>query len=311
MKLKKIIAISALLLAGCTSGGEKAPESPVLATVNEAAITAAMFEDKVHLSNLGFSNLSATESSEKDARLYLLSQMIEEEMYLQEAKRLGISPTGGEVEAAVKKSMADYPDGVFENTLRQAGLDMERFRDELTRRLTVEKLIDSQVYSNMKIDPARARAYFDSHRKEFHSPARVRARQIVVDNRADAEAILKEIRAGGDFAAIARARSFSPDSASGGDLGYFSRGEMPPEFDRVVFRLRPGQVSGVVKTDYGYHIFKVEDSRPAKDPAFAEAEADVKRRIAAEEGEGAFARWQEALRARTNIEVRFDALGKL
>lgn len=311
MKLKNAIAIAALLLAGCTSGTEKAPDSPVLATVNGETITVAMFQDKVQLSNFGFSNLSASDSTDSDARIYMLSQMIEEEMYLQEAKKLGISASDSEVEAALKKARADYPEGVFESTLKQSGLDMDRFRDGLARRLTVDKLIAAQVYSGIKIDRARARAWFVRNREEFSSPAKVHARQIVVDNKADAEAILKEIKAGGDFAAIAKVRSFSPDGASGGDLGYFSKGEMPPEFDKVVFRLKPGQVSGVVKTDYGYHVFKVEDARPAKKPSFEEAEDDVVKRLTAQEGEKAFAKWQEALKARTAIEVRFEALGKL
>ncbi|HLB25575.1 MAG TPA: peptidylprolyl isomerase, partial [Nitrospirota bacterium] len=169
---------------------------------------------------------------------------------------------------------------------------------------------DAQVYSKVKVSRGQAGKYFREHKDEFRRPARARARQIVVQTRAEADKITAELRRGADFAALARARSLSPDSKSGGDLGYFSKGEMPPQF-AVVFRMRPGGISRVVKSPYGYHIFKLEELRKAAEPDFAEAYPEAVKRLAQEAGEDEFARWHAALKARTRLEVNFDMLRKL
>jgi len=311
MKARAVAAIAVLLFAGCAPAGEQRQASPAVATVNGEAISADRFKDQLKLMRFGFENLSAGSSSGDDAKIDLLSQLIEEEMYLQEARRLNISATKEEVDSRLAKAGAGYPPGEFEKALRENGLDVARYREELGRKATVEDLIQSAVYSKVKVDQSRLAGYFKEHEADFRKPLRVRARQIVVENRKDAEAILKEIRMGADFQALARSRSFSPDASAGGDLGFFSRGDMPPEFESVVFRMKPGEVSPVVKTPYGYHIFKVEKILPAEKPTFREAEPEVRKKLVKELGEDAFGKWQEALKAKAKVEVNFKVLGTL
>ena len=96
------------------------------------------------------------------------------------------------------------------------------------------------------------------------APAReIRARHILVATEAEARRIIAELKAGGDFAAIAKAKSADPGSAGkGGDLGYFTKGQMVPEFEAAAFALRPGEFTEQpVKTQFGWHIIKVEDRR--------------------------------------------------
>jgi peptidyl-prolyl cis-trans isomerase C len=302
-------AFAALLLAACSPSKGKAPDSPVLAVVNGVPITAAQFKDKAELSNLGFSNLSGGEPRAGDAKVDLLGQMIEEVMYLQEAGRLNISASDAEVEERLRKVMADYPGGSFADTLKRDGIDMGRYKGDLKNRLTVEKLIRSQVYSKTGVDEKRVKEYYASHKDEFRTSLRVRARQIVLDNKADAEAVLKELKKGADFKRLAEKRSLSPDSDMGGDLGYFSKGDMPPEFEAVVFKMKPGETSRVVKSPYGYHIFRLEDVQKAKSPTFAEVEPEVRRRLLMQVGEEAFNSWREDLKGKTSIKVNFDVLG--
>lgn len=308
MKARIAIVLAALVLAGCSPSKEQGPGPAVVARVDGAPVTASRLQDSLRLLKLGFSNTSGLSPS-SDAKMDLLSQLVEEEMYMREAARLGVAASGAEVEARYKKTEADYP-GDFGGALEQAGLKEGSFKEILRRKVTVEKLLAREVYSKIKVERAAEEDYFRKNRGSFSRPAMVRARQIVVDNPAEAEKILKELKKGADFAALARKESLSPDSAKGGDLGWFSRGQMPPQFD-AVFRLKAGRISGVVKSPYGYHIFKVEEaSRPAR-PTFREAEPEVRRLLAAKLGEDEFGKWYAGLKARTKVEINFELLKNL
>jgi peptidyl-prolyl cis-trans isomerase C len=96
----------------------------------------------------------------------------------------------------------------------------------------------------------------------------VRARHILVETEEEAKAILEQIKAGADFATLAKEKSKDPGAAAGGDLGYFTKDQMVPEFAEVAFKMYPGQVSNPVKTQFGWHIIKVEDKRTKPVPSF-------------------------------------------
>ncbi len=313
MKVSHYIAavISAgILLAGCSGGKPPSPGSPPLAEVNGETITVDQLNHRMTFLNLGFTNQSAGGPA-GDAKIEALSQLIEETMYLQEAKRLKIQVFPKEVDKYLAHLFSEYPDGVLDGALSRSGLTRQEFRAEAERKLTFEKLIETEVYSKLTADEARLKRYFEEHKKEFHRAMQVRARQIVVDSEASARSILEKLKAGADFAALAKKLSLSPDGENGGDLGYFSKGEMPPEFDEVVFRMKPGELSGVVHTPYGFHIFLVEDVKKAVDPDFEEVKGLVKQRLLSEMGEEAYLKWQAGLRERTSIEIHTEALGRL
>jgi peptidyl-prolyl cis-trans isomerase C len=89
----------------------------------------------------------------------------------------------------------------------------------------------------------------------------IRARHILVETEDEAKAIVEEIKGGADFASVAKEKSKDPGAADGGDLGYFTKDQMVPEFSEVAFKMYPGQVSNPVKTQFGWHVIKVEDRR--------------------------------------------------
>lgn len=133
----------------------------------------------------------------------------------------------------------------------------------------------------------------------------VHARHILVATEAEARQIIEELRKGGDFAAIAKARSKDPGAAQGGDLGFFKEGDMVPEFAAAAFALQPGQISEKpVKTQFGWHVIKVEERRNAPAPTFEEARDDLRQAVIQEEMQKVLATAREGLR----IE-RFNADG--
>jgi parvulin-like peptidyl-prolyl isomerase len=103
--------------------------------------------------------------------------------------------------------------------------------------------------------------YYEQHLPDFRSGEEVRVRQILVNDESVANEILKKLREGGDFGALSGEYSRAPNAKRGGEIGYVSRGELPKMFEDEIFRLQPGQISDVIRTDSSFHIFKVEDRR--------------------------------------------------
>ncbi len=124
------------------------------------------------------------------------------------------------------------------------------------------------------------RARYDHEYAGKPGETEVHARHILVGSEADATAIIAEIKKGGDFAAIAKARSSDPGAAQGGDLGWFKKGDMLPEFSEAAFALKPGEVSDKpVHTSYGWHVIKVEERRTAPPPSYEKARDELRNQM--------------------------------
>jgi hypothetical protein len=202
----RVALLAFILLAGCGPAKEKGSDSPVLARVNQAPISVSRFKEKLRFLKLGFSNLSSEMSGGEEAKLDLLSQLIDEEMYVQEATKLGIEASGSEVDARLAKAESEF-NGDFRKVLKQEDIDIDELKEDLKRRITAEKLINSQVYSKIKVDVTEAKAFFEKNRREFRRPLRIRARQIVVDRQEEARHIMGELLKGADFSLLAKANA--------------------------------------------------------------------------------------------------------
>src|ERR1700716_1270617 len=149
-------------------------------------------------------------------------------------------------QAADKKKLADNPE--FKRRLaflRNKLLMGYELQDEAKAALTDDAL--HQTYSDAV--------------KSMGGQEEVHARHILVENEDEAKALLDQLKGGADFATLAKEKSKDPGAAEGGDLGYFTKDQMVPEFADVAFKMYPGQMSNPVKTQFGWHIIKVEDKR--------------------------------------------------
>ena len=148
----------------------------------------------------------------------------------------------------------------------------EKYRIPEQRKIKFVRINLADVGVKIKVPREDVERYYNEHLGTYTTPEQIRASHILLktegksdaDVRAKAESVLKEVKAGGDFAALAKKYSEDDSNAQqGGDLDYFSRGRMVPEFEAAAFALEPGQVSDLVKTQFGYHIIKVADRKPA------------------------------------------------
>jgi peptidyl-prolyl cis-trans isomerase C len=116
---------------------------------------------------------------------------------------------------------------------------------------------------------------YDEAAKQIEGEQEVHARHILVESEDEAKAIEAELKKGADFAELAKKKSKDPGAADGGDLGFFTRDQMVPEFSTVAFALEPGNVSDPVKSQFGWHVIKVEEKRNRKAPDFEQVKAQI------------------------------------
>jgi len=143
--------------------------------------------------------------------------------------------------------------------------EFNRVKENLIKQYAVSKALN-----NITITDEEVASYYEQNKNHFQNPESVRASHILVDEEDRANKILDEINNGLAFEEAAKNNSKCPSNASGGDLGYFTRGKMIPEFEKVAFELKEGEVSKPVKTQFGYHIIKLVDR---KEPSISPLEA--------------------------------------
>lgn len=303
-KLTLLILCCLLLFPGCRS--ESPAEARPLIQVNDQAISKADFFAAFDRTLQKDQPLNREERQEL-MRAFLV-QLIDRELIHAEAKRLNITVSESDVEAALESYRQDYPGTNFEALLQERGMTVATWREELHESLIMETLLEQTVYARIEISDMEVAAYYEENRELFDRPAQVRARQIVVADEAEGRRILGLLRQGQSFAELAAEHSLSPDGQQGGDLGYFGRGEMPPEFDAVVFDLPVKRLSDLVKSEYGYHIFLVEEKRKAARLSKQEAEGEIRAALETLKREELYQEWLQNLRARATINVEWAQL---
>jgi parvulin-like peptidyl-prolyl isomerase len=296
--LTLLLMISSLW--GCGQWGGGLPEY-VLAQVNQEPITLNEFNQEFKEVILE-TDREAKGTSLRDLKQACLNQVIERKILLQEARRLGIRVSQEELSQAIFEIKMDYPGEGFGEKLNLKGMTLEEWKGRLEEKLLAEKMIRSTLHHRWEIDEKEALQYYETHRSSFQLNQKVRARQIVVADGEEAIQILKRLKRGGDFEKVAAEKSLGPEKVNGGDLGYFSRGEKPTEFDRA-FEMEVGTVSEVIKSPYGYHIFKLEERIEARQIPFEEAKLGIIEKLGQKKGEEEFQKWFKGLKGKARVKI--------
>ncbi|HTF99953.1 MAG TPA: peptidyl-prolyl cis-trans isomerase [Nitrospirota bacterium] len=302
-----------LVFFGCKKKTEEKPPVPppvveenasvkIVATVNGDPITLGEFQERFARAGYKYDQETAREVKED-----FLNRLIERKMMLREAQRRRIKVGLPEINKRIDAIREENGKDVKES-LAGLGIDFEKWKSDLWEDMMIERLLARDVSRQVNVTPQDIRRYYQANTTEFERPEQVRARQIVVTTEEDAQKVLQSLREGhADFALIARQKSTAPEADRGGDLGYFSKGEMPAEFD-VVFGLDKGELSGIVKSPYGFHIFKLEDRRKPRVMSLEEASKMISEKLSREKADQRYKQWLRELRSRTKFEVNYQAL---
>lgn len=230
-------------------------QAKVLAVVGGKAIT----EDDIQkmMMNLG---QRAAQYNSPQGRQILLDQLINKELVILDAK----------------KNLLEH-DAEFK-------AELEKVKLELLANFYVER-----IFRDVKVKDEAAKEYFDQHPEEFAGEETVSARHILVDSEEKANDVLQKINSGEmSFEDAAKAFSSCPSSQRGGDLGEFGKGQMVPEFDQACFEMAEGEVRGPVKTQFGFHIIRLEKKNEATPLSFEEVKEDLLRHLVAKAQQDAY-----------------------
>lgn len=315
-------AAAALLLAACAR--KKAPpaaDAPAVAVVDGVAIPVSALQRELDRARRGAGSQvvdgfpAAAKTDAKDlARLgrALLDPLVDRALLVQRAKAAGVTVSDAEVQSAIDAlaESARASGESFTERLAQDGQTAEQLAEDMRDRLLAEKWVADQTRGE-KPSAVEVRAWFDQHRSELDVKEEVHAQQILVATAEEAKSLLDQIRAGVSFEQLARSHGRSPDAQRGGDLGWFARGTMPRPFDDACFALKPGQVSGVVQTSYGYHLFKLLGRRGPRKRTLDEVKDDVARRAFAEKQAQAERALLEQVRKGAKIQINEAAFALL
>lgn len=279
--MKKLIVpvfILVFALIGCSkekavsaSGSDGAKDSNVVATIGDEKITA----------------------SDIDA---IISQMPEQ------ARARFESPEG---KREFVSSLAQMK--LLAQEARKRGLDKEpdikRQLDLISEQLLARGLAE-KVVKDIQITDADMTKFYNDNKDKFNVGPRVKLRHILVSTEPEAKAILAQLKKGADFSTLAKEKSKCPSAPKGGDLGWATKGMMVPEFENVAFALKKGEMSGVVKTQFGYHIIMCDDIQPGKQLDMAEAKPAIERQMKGEKSEAAIKALIEEVKKATPITIK-------
>jgi len=186
--------------------------------------------------------------------------------------------------------------GMLADTEVQAAL--KQAREATLAKIVTDSFLEDLDYPSFDEE---ARAYYQEHQDEFTPPEQIRASHIFLQapkkedkkrRRSEAEKILKQLRKGGSFAELAKAHSEDSSKHMGGDLGYFTRERMAPEFNEVAFSMEEkGEISGIVETRFGLHIIKLLDRKEPDAKSFEDVSGQIKQRLRAEYRQEQFSAW--------------------
>jgi len=247
----------------------------------------------------------------------VLDDMIGYKLLIQESKTRKIAVPDADVEAQIAQIRSQFPgQQQFEQALAAQKMTLQDVRDDARNEIGVEKLVEGEVGSKIAVKPEAVSDFYKNNQDKFQQGPRVRASHILIQvpqgadaatkaaAKTKAEGILKDLKAGKDFAAAAKENSQDPGSAvNGGDLGFFEQGQMVPPFEQAAFALKPGQMSEIVETQFGFHIIKVAEHQDSHVVPLEEAKGQIEQYLQQQNRQTETQAFVNALKAKAKIEI--------
>ncbi|MBI5026091.1 MAG: peptidylprolyl isomerase [Nitrospirae bacterium] len=280
--MKKLLVVMVVMnvvifASGCAP---KKEEPVVLAVVNDTKITKEEFLSEME----ALPDFARGMFENKEGKERFLDEMIKREILYQEAKKKGL----------------------------EKDKDFQKKLEEFKKINLVSMILKTEIQDKVKVDEKDIKDFFEKHSEEFKARVEVRASHILVKTEDEAKKLLEKIKKGENFAKLAKEFSLDAESAkNGGDVGFFSKGQMIPEFEKAAFALKAGEVSSPVKTQFGYHLIKVTDRKTGKAVEFEQVKGVIERRLTAERQKSLFDSYIEGLKKTSKITVKKEALEAL
>ncbi len=274
-------------------------EDKVVATVNGTNIMESQIQSRIDgeykpmLAKDAAQSPELAAQKEKMLRQALTNSLIVECLLNEEARKAKIEVTDAELTAELTKGLAAMNPPMtleqYQKIVEAQGGNFEAAKRGDMRKLLYSRLFEAKFGGTIAVTEADAKKYYDENIQEFQVPEQVRASHILIrpadpntdpnqakaQAKAKAEEVLKKVKDGGDFAALAKENSDCPSKALGGDLGLFPRDRMVKPFADAAFAMKVGEISNLVETQFGYHIIKVTEHQDPNQITFDKAKANI------------------------------------
>ncbi|HZJ52664.1 MAG TPA: peptidylprolyl isomerase [Myxococcaceae bacterium] len=309
-----------VLLGGLVARAELVDR--VAAVVNHEVITLSEVEKRAgpELARVDQEATGPERAQKRAAALKkVLDTMIDEKLVDNELKELKVSISDKEVDAAVDEVKKSYnlTDEQLQQAVSREGYSVAEYREQMRKQIGRYKLISEKVRKNVKVSEADVQSEYDRMTRSEGEDYEVHVRHILIavprnaaqnlveEARRKAAAVGVEARQPGvDFAELAKKRSEGSSSSDGGDLGFFKRGTMVPEFERVAFNLKTGEVSEPVRTQFGWHVLKLEEIRKLGMKPIADLRPEIEERLRRQQAERLTSQYMETLRNAAVVEKK-------
>lgn len=253
------------------SGSTSNKDAKVIATVNGSKITSDDFDREVKALPEYIRAMAETPQGKKE----MIDTLVMRELIMQQAAKDGVDKS-----KEVEEKLA-----------------------ELRKRIVVDTYLKKKVETESKISDEELKKFYDQNLDKFKSGEQIRASHILVKSEQEAQAVLDQLKKGGTFEELAKTKSADTSAAKGGDLGWFGKGNMVPAFEKAAFGLKEGQLSGIVKSDFGYHIIKLTGKRAAGTRSLDEVKEQIKAAIMPQKQQQVFMKLKEDLKKGAKIEL--------
>lgn len=315
-------------LAADPAPSKKAPAAPVdtknlpdvVAKVNGVDIRKVDLQNAIETMSMELQMIGQAMPPDRKDEIWrdVLDKIIGSELLAQEAKTKKVAVTEGEVDGELTKFREKFPsEAVFQSFLKEQGFTEQNIRDEIRKSYGVSKMIKKDIYAKITVDEKAAKEFYDKNPEQFEEPEQFRASHVLVkvDKSADektkaeakkeAEQVLADAKAGKDFAALAKDHSDDPGSkGNGGDLDFFVKGQMVPAFEEAVMKLqKPGDLSGVVETVYGFHVIKLTEKKASRVIPFADVKDDLVDFLVMKKKDETLRAYVDTLRKKAKVQI--------
>ena len=252
----------------------------------------------------------------KEILRQILDDLIDRELLLQQAKSLKMAVPAQQVDDQMQQLTQRFPSQeALEQALTAQNVTMDAVKKDVESQMLRQQLVKKEVLDKVNVSARDVQTFYDKNKEKYVEEEQVRARHILIRVPQDvspaddaklkekADDALKRAKQGEDFAALAKELSDDGSKENGGDLGFFPRGRMVPAFEEAAFTLQSGQMSEVVRTQFGYHIIKAEERKAARALSFDEAQPQVKQDLTQQQTLDRYQQYVEKLRGKAKVEV--------
>ncbi len=317
---RRVFLLSFFILLGVWGCSGNSPnsdgvkDSAVIARVNDEEIVVKKFRERLEMLRRKY-RVETSADLDPNSLLLLktnaLSEVIQNTLFRQEAGKNKVSLDRDEFEMALQEAKNGHTEETFQKYLEIESLSAEEWENGLKNNLLIKKLFDKMVNSKVSVSEEEIKQYFEDHQEEFQKGEQIQALHIMVETEEEALRIKGLLDSKDqDFSELAREYSLGPERTEGGDLGYLEKGHMPAELEDI-FKLKVNQISDIIRTPYGSHIFKVVDKRKDREMSFEESRKIIHDKLLREQQDKKFQEWLSKLKDQAEIEIKDEILAKI